>query len=172
MAGPVARRASRRHLYSQCAVASLRLFAVCALALAGSGCAVSGHLGSLFGSANKTDAQGYASDDATGSTAARRAAPMGQAAPPEADLVFTRMAIVDLLRRGSKDMSAPWENPSSGARGTVTPIASAYKRDGATCHDFLASYLRPGSETWLQGEACRAQHGKWEVKTLKPWTRS
>ena len=70
------------------------------------------------------------------------------------------MAIVEVLKRGSKEISAPWENPSSGARGTVTPIASAYNRDGATCRDFLASYVRrQGSETWLQGEACRAKQG-------------
>ena len=45
-------------------------------------------------------------------------------------------------------------DPATGARGTVTPIASAYQRDGQTCRDFLASYLRrQGAETWLQGEA-------------------
>ena len=70
--------------------------------------------------------------------------------------MFARLAIVDVLKRGSKEISAPWENPSSGAHGTVTPIASAYDKDGGTCRDFLASYVRrQGSETWLQGEACR-----------------
>ena len=84
------------------------------------------------------------------------------------------MAIVEVLKRGSKEVSAPWENPSSGARGTVTPIASAYARDGLTCHDFLASYVRRGSpESWLQGQACRANKREaWEVKSLRPWTRS
>ena len=93
--------------------------------------------------------------------------------PSETDLVFTRLAVVEVLKRGSKEVSAPWENPNSGARGTVTPIASAYDRDGATCRDFLASYVRrQGAETWLQGEACRAKKGAWEVKSLRPWTRS
>ena len=93
--------------------------------------------------------------------------------PSETDLVFARMAIVDVLKRGSKQISSPWENPSSGARGTVTPIASAYNKDGAICRDFLASYLRPqGVETWLQGEACRAKQSDWEVKSLRPWSRS
>jgi len=59
------------------------------------------------------------------------------------------------------------------AIGTVTPIASAYARDGMTCRDFLASYVRrQGTETWLQGEACRGRKGAWEVKRLRPWTRS
>ena len=83
------------------------------------------------------------------------------------------MAIVEVLKRGSKELSAPWENPSSGARGTVTPIASAYNKDGTVCRDFLASYVRrQGPETWLQGEACRAKLGVWEVKNMRPWTRS
>ena len=83
------------------------------------------------------------------------------------------MAIVDVLKRGAKEISSPWENPSSGARGTVTPIASAYDKDGVTCRDFLASYVRrQGSETWMQGEACRAKQGAWEVRSLRPWSRS
>ena len=63
----------------------------------------------------------------------------------------------------------PWENPSTGARGTVTPLATAYNQDGATCRDFLASYVKDGSESWLQGEACRAARGKWEVRKMRPW---
>jgi surface antigen len=70
------------------------------------------------------------------------------------------------------DKQWAWENPSSGARGTVTPIASAYNQDGASCLGFLASYVRQSSEACLQGEACRAHKGKWEVKSLRPWKRS
>ena len=62
--------------------------------------------------------------------------------------------------RGGKDASPPWENPSTGARGTVTPIADAYTQDGFTCRDFLASYVRDGSESWLQGDACRMPSGQ------------
>jgi surface antigen len=143
-----------------------------AVALAAGGCATSG-LGSFFGSKTNNDARAYASEDVTGSIASpRAAAATASGAQSETDLVFARMAVTDLLGRGSKDVSATWENPGSGARGTVTPIATAYTRDGATCHDFLASYVRQGSQTWLQGEACRVPKGKWEVKSLKPWTRS
>lgn len=173
MAGPVARHASRLPSYSGTAVASLRLVACAMLAVATGGCAVGNSLGSLFDKRNKDEVRAYASADVTGSTAERRAAkPSASGLPSETDLVFARMAIVDVLKRNSKDISAPWENPSSGARGTVTPVASAYSRDGATCHDFLASYIRQGSETWLQGEACREKKGPWEVKSFRPWRRS
>ena len=56
---------------------------------------------------------------------------------------------------------------SSWFAGSVTAVATAYTQGGLTCRDFLASYVRDGAESWLQGEACRAQQGKWEVKTLR-----
>jgi surface antigen len=150
-------------------MASLRLIVMAALTLAAGGCAVSGHMGSMFGS--KSDGtQALALDESTGTAGLPRLA--GRTGAAETDLVFARMAIVDVLSRGSKDVSAPWENPSSGARGTVTPIANAYARDGGTCHDFLASYVLQGNEAWYQGEACRPHRGKWEVKSLRPWTRT
>jgi hypothetical protein len=178
MAGQKARRAVRLS-YSGTVVASLRLAAVlglgCSLACCLGGCAVSG-IGSMFSKPGKDEARAYASDDVTGSVGATpQVTPVAVstgALPSETDLVFTRMAIVDVLKRGTKEISAPWDNPSSGAHGTVTPIAGAYAKDGGTCRDFLASYVRQGSESWLQGEACRAKTGNWEVKSLRPWSRS
>ena len=77
-----------------------------------------------------------------------------------------------MLNRDVKNASQPWENPQTGARGTVTPIASAYTQDGQICRDFLASYVTAQSQAWMQGEACKPQKGSWEVRTLKPWKRS
>ncbi|MFL5085434.1 MAG: RT0821/Lpp0805 family surface protein, partial [Xanthobacteraceae bacterium] len=45
-------------------------------------------------------------------------------------------------------------------------------QDGFTCRDFLASYVRGETESWLQGEACRIHQGKWEVKNLRPLSRT
>ena len=92
--------------------------------------------------------------------------------PSDADLAYARAAAIAVLRRGEKDSSPPWENPSSGARGTVTPIASAYTQDGQTCRDFLASFVSSRAQAWLQGEACKQQQGVWEVRTLRPWKQS
>jgi surface antigen len=90
----------------------------------------------------------------------------------ESDLAATRVAVNEMLRKDGKNTSVPWENPRTGARGTITPLASAYTQDGVTCHDFLASYVRDGNASWLQGEACRGKPGSWEVRQLKPWQRS
>jgi surface antigen len=169
MSGPVADRVLRPQSYSVSTATSLRLVAAFAFSLSAGGCAMTGSMGSLFGKSKEAD-QAYASGDVTGSVGSPRPA-KDAAGPSETDLVFARLAIVEVFRRG-KDTSAPWENPSSGARGTVTPIASAYVREGTTCHGFLASYLRQGSESWLQGEACREQKGDWEVKSLRPWSRT
>lgn len=169
----MAQRASRQSSYSGSMRASLRLMAIAVLAWTVGGCAVSGHLGSLFGGTGGEGVAASAGETATGSIAATPASVRAIAAdPPESDLAYARAAIVEVLARGKRDMSAPWENPQSGARGTVTPIATAYAQDGETCHGFLASYVRASSETWLQGEACQVQKGKWQVKSLKPWKRS
>jgi 17 kDa outer membrane surface antigen len=103
----------------------------------------------------------------TGPIAAETSSP-----PADSDLAVARAAASEMLGKGGKSTSVPWENPRTGARGTITPLASAYTQDGATCHDFLASYVRDGSTSWLQGEACRAKPGRWEVRKLKPWQRS
>ena len=92
--------------------------------------------------------------------------------PTETDLAFARTAASDVLTKGDKDSSQPWENPETGARGSVTPLAQAYSSDdGRTCRDFLASYVNGRTESWLQGAACKAGHGRWEIHTLKPWRR-
>jgi surface antigen len=95
----------------------------------------------------------------------------GAQAPTESDLAFARNAASDVLTKGDKDSSQPWENPETGARGSVTPLSQAYSADGRTCRDFLASYVNGRSESWLQGAACQASQGRWEIHTLKPWRR-
>lgn len=92
--------------------------------------------------------------------------------PTESDLAFARNAASDVLTKGGKDSSQPWENPATGARGSVTPISSAYVSEGRTCRDFLASYVNGNAESWLQGAACQSGRGRWDIGTLKPWVRS
>lgn len=91
--------------------------------------------------------------------------------PSEADLAYARAAATEALARGAKDTSHPWENPHTGARGSVTPLTSAYSSNGFTCRDFLASYVKDKAETWLQGEACKFNKG-WEVRSMKPWRKA
>jgi surface antigen len=90
-------------------------------------------------------------------------------APSETDLAYARAVAADVVGHGAKDASIPWENPNTGAGGNITPLAASYSDGSLTCRDFLASYVRGQEQAWLQGEACRTAHGKWEVKSLRPF---
>ena len=130
------------------------------------GCSISSPaLDSLFGSG--TDAY-----DQTSSITPPPGAKEIDRLPPDGDLAYARAAASEVLSRGAKGASQPWENPATGARGMVTPIATAYTQDGQTCRDFLASYISAKSQSWMQGEACKQDKGAWEVRALKPWKRS
>jgi surface antigen len=128
-------------------------------------------VGSSGCSLSRIDAMAKMGDkDVTGTIAAT---PVSAVAPTEGDLAFARNAASDVLTKGDKDSSQSWENPETGARGSVTPLAQSYADDdGRTCRDFLASYVNGRTESWLQGAACQAGHGRWEIHTLKPWKRS
>lgn len=139
-----------------------------ALGAATSGCSLSYKLDSFAGKDEKSDQT--ASLRPTPATAPKPAP--SAATPTEHDLAYAKAAAAAVLSRTEKDASQPWENPRTGARGTVTPIADAYTQDGFQCRDFLASYVRDGAESWLQGDACRAHQGQWTVRKLRPLKRS
>jgi 17 kDa outer membrane surface antigen len=144
----------RWHALVQCLPAG-----ACAMAFAAGGCSFSYQLENSL--TKKEDAEQV--------SLLRPAPSKAPEPPPEADLAVARAALNEVLAKGGKHASMPWENPTTGARGTVTPLASSHSEDGATCRDFLASYVKDGSESWLRGEACRAARGKWEVRNLRPW---
>jgi hypothetical protein len=54
----------------------------------------------------------------------------------------------------------------------VTPLASAYTSAGLTCRDFIASYVRGQSQAWWQGDACKSDMGRWQVRSFKSWKKS
>jgi hypothetical protein len=133
-----------------------------ALALALTGCSFSYQLDNLFAKRDESAAE------QTGTSSLVNPKPAAEP-PAEGDLVIARAAASEVLSKGGKDVSIPWENPHTGARGTITPLASVYSQDGLTCRDFLASYVRNGGESWLHGAACRGERGKWVVRNLRPW---
>ena len=134
------------------------------LSLGGGGCSLSGQFDSVF--SEKSERTGTITPPSGSKEVVQL--PL----PPAADLAYARAAVSAVLSRGEKDTSMPWENPTTGARGTVTPLAAAYTQDGQMCRDFLASFVTGSSQAWLQGEACKQQQGEWQVRTLKPWKRS
>jgi surface antigen len=136
------------------------------LALVSGGCSY--RMDSMF--SRKT--QSEVDVESTGSIRPVAARPQTVAGLPDGDLAAARAAVSDALGKNGRDGSVPWEDAATGARGTVTPLSSAYSQDGTTCRDFLASYVRNGAESWLQGEACRSGQGRWEVRQMRPWRRT
>lgn len=55
--------------------------------------------------------------------------------PTDSDLALARSAASDVLTKGGKYASQPWENPQTGARGSVTPLAQAYSSHQACGQD-------------------------------------
>lgn len=179
MAGSVKGMAWRRALYRVTPAARLvganfaqagRVLTLAGLLSCAGGCSIP--LGSVFD--KKSDSSAEITTGSIKPATATAAAPAAAAAktPNERDLAYAREAASRVVSRAGKDASLPWENPQTGARGTVTALTSAYTQAGVTCRDFLASYVQAGSEAWMQGEACQQSPGKWEVRSLKPWSRT
>jgi outer membrane surface antigen len=133
------------------------------LALCAGGCSYSYKLGSLFGDDK--------SDKTAPVTPASEPKP-ASGASADGDLAIAKAAAAELLAQGGKDLSLPWQNPRTGAHGTVTPIASTYTKGGLTCHDFLASHVQGDKQSWYQGDACRIHGGRWEVRDIRPLQRT
>lgn len=135
-----------------------------ALGAATSGCSLSYKLDSFTGKDTEKP-------EHTASIRPASAPSLPGATLADMDLMYAKAAVAELLGRPEKNGSRPWENPSTGARGTITAVADAYTSDGFQCRDFLASYIRDGAESWLQGDACRIHQGKWTVRNLRPLKR-
>ena len=115
--------------------------------------------------------QDEADVDQTGSighAASHNARSADTAKPSEVDLAYARAAVPEALARNTRNTSVPWQNPNTGASGNITPLATAYTDGGQSCREFLASYVHGNSQDWLEGAACHADQGDWEVKSLKP----
>jgi surface antigen len=169
------RKSGRRSLYNGTAGLRLRfrrsrrvvpatLVAVALCALAFSGCSYK--LASLVSSDDGDPPQSTGTIAATPANAAAKTPTQA-----ELDLAYARVAVSRVLSRGGtdgSDASVAWQNPQSGARGNIMPLASAYSEAGLACRDFLASYMHGESHDWLEGAACRNASGTWEVRRLKP----
>lgn len=147
------------------------------LALGSGGCSMSMELGSFFtgkdeekkvASAEKGDAR-----DVTGSLALQpRGAEKATGGIHPVDWKLTTTALREALGQKDDGASIPWQNPETGSRGTVTPVAAAYIKEGFACRDFIASHIGDGRESWYEGTACRIHRGEWEIRSARPLEKS
>jgi surface antigen len=88
------------------------------------------------------------------------------------DWAIAKSALRQALGREEAGASQPWENPTSGARGTITPVAAIYEKGGFACRNFIVSHVRDDKETWYEGTACRLHRGQWDVTASRPLQKS
>ena len=116
---------------------------------------------------------GKADSDITGSLPLQpAAAASAKGAMSPIDWAIAKSALREVLGRGEAGSSQPWENPTTGTRGTVTPVAAIYEKDGFPCRNFIVSGVRDGRESWYEGTACRIHRGNWDVMTTRPLQKS
>jgi surface antigen len=147
------------------------LAAACLLALALGGCSSSISLSSLLPASDEEKAA--KSRESTGTLPLQPASlSIAEPSMTQTDWTLAKTALREALQRREDGASIPWENPTNGARGTVTPIAAAYDRDGFACRNFLASHVRQGRENWFEGTACRMHKGEWDIQSSRPLQKS
>lgn len=88
------------------------------------------------------------------------------------DWKLTTAALGEALGQKDEGVSIPWQNPNTGSRGTVTPVAAAYIKDGFACRNFIASHIGDGRDAWYEGTACRVHRGEWEIRSARPLDKS
>lgn len=146
-----------------------------ALSLGSGACSMSMELGSFLTGKDEPKEVAEKGDpaDVTGSLPlqAKRGDGSSQKTNP-ADWGYATQALREALAKKEEGASIPWQNPATGNRGTVTPVASAYIKEGFACHNFLASHVGNGQENWFEGTACRIHRGEWEIRSTRPLEKS
>jgi len=169
---PVLQETSRSNRHSYHGSRPFGLITLSLVAITLGGCSAS--LPSLFGDDGKS-AQVARSENVkpepnvTGSLALSNSA---KSKMSPLDWNIAKSALRETLGRGEAGASQPWENPTSGARGTVTPIASIYEKNGFACRNFIVSHVRESKESWFEGTACRVHRGQWDVTNTRPLEKS
>jgi surface antigen len=131
----------------------------CAAAVTLGGCAISTPLGPIFGSDD---------DTSTGSVLAPENHFASTMSP--SDWTFAQAAVRAALDSTPGRPPAPWRNPATGTKGTISPVASAFAVDGALCQAFTAVVTTDGKTSFYQGRACRSGSKPWTVTEASTWT--
>ena len=142
----------------------------CFLGLATGACSMSMQLGDFFSDKKEEEVAAAKADgkDVTGSIPAQPAKATTAERMDSVDWTFATAALREALGSSGEGSSVPWQNPQTGARGTVTPVANAYVQEGFPCRNFLASHVGDGRESWFEGTACRIHRGQWDVRSARP----
>jgi surface antigen len=141
-------------LYTLCRGMRPLVLIVAALTL--TGCAMTTSLGPLF-----------SKDDITGSIPPSDG--RFSTAMTDADWDVARAAIEQATSDAASSTTAAWENPQTGLKGRVTPVATAFAVEDRTCRAFVATLEASARTDWYQGRACHGDGGM-SVGAVLPFT--
>ena len=71
----------------------------------------------------------------------------------------TSHTALETLKSGQ---ASAWNNPDSGASGTVTPM-NTYQQDGRYCREYRQEVTIGGKVEEGYGKACRQPDGSWQI---------
>jgi surface antigen len=129
-----------------------------ALAFALGGCSVSMPMGSLISGSHDDDETGTITPSPLGGLEGK-------------DWQQAKVALDSALASQSAG-TVPWENSDSGVRGSFAAVGNAYTSVEGTCRGFHAAIDRNDEDDQLQGTACSAKAGDWQITDVKPLNKS
>ena len=109
-------------------------------------------------------------DDVTGSIG-KPVSPLSNDLDAE-DWRRARAALARALEPAGKATAVDWENPKSGARGSIVATGEAYVKDERTCRPFAADVGGAAPLTSVVGTGCLDKSGEWTVSDVKPWKKA
>ena len=82
----------------------------------------------------------------------------------ERDQMLMAQTFEFAMEKAPTNEMAQWENPDSGAGGTVTPTKTYSTTVGTPCREFTTSVSIGGQTEQAYGTACRQADGSWKIQ--------
>lgn len=107
---------------------------------------------------------GVDADDATGSVP-KPPATLSPALDAEDWRRASAAMATALDPQGSGDV-VRWDNPDSGAKGSIIPSGPAFPKDGKVCRAFHAELATKETHENIEGAACREKTADWALAVV------
>jgi surface antigen len=80
----------------------------------------------------------------------------------KSDVAYMNQTQQRSLESAKSGQRSSWQNPDSGARGTITPTRT-YESNGEYCREFNQTITVGGKTEKGYGTACRQPDGSWQI---------
>jgi surface antigen len=81
----------------------------------------------------------------------------------DADRALIEQRTRTVLDTGPAGQAQDWRNPDSGNHGTITPVRTLKRPDGAYCREYQQTVTVAGRTEQAYGTACRQLDGSWKI---------